>query len=158
MLKQNAQHGTKWKPSHGRRARLHRSDWEETARQKAFFWKHFQGGVSFQSLPRLYRRGRSRLCAGPSRLKAERSERGSRAPRRLQTCLVRESRSAPLRRRRRRRVNTAVSLKRSRRNGNTLSQLAADPFKSTPRRGWPAGSSAVRDESLRISAERSGAT
>ena len=91
------------------------------------------------------------MCA-QARLALNRSEseRGSRAPRRLQTCLMSKNRSAGSRR-----VNTAVSLKSSRRNGNTLSQLAADPFKRISRRSWPAVTFAVRDESLRILAETS---
>lgn len=66
------------------------------------------------------------------------------------TCLMSKNHSQ-----RSRRINTAVSLKRSHRNGNTLSQLAADPFKRISRTNCPAVTFTVRDESLRILAETS---
>lgn len=86
-LKQNAQHGTKWKPSHGRRARLHCSDEkEETTRQtkkikKARFWKHFQV-VPFQRHPRLLSPWQEPWVRwAPSRLKSDRKESEAGEPR-----------------------------------------------------------------------------
>lgn len=92
-LKQNAQHGTKWKPSHGRRARLHGSDEEEeTTRQtkkiKSPSLETFPSG-SISKPPTAFIAVAGTVGAlGPiSPEIGPKGERGSRAPRRLQTCL-----------------------------------------------------------------------
>lgn len=51
-----------WPPGSSSRLRRGRND-----QTKRLFWNHFQT-VSFQSHPRLHRRGRNRVCAGPCRL------------------------------------------------------------------------------------------
>lgn len=103
-------HGTKWKPSHGRQARLRGSERTDKSSKSVHL-----------NPPPLYLRGRAPLRA-PNR--TDPPPRSSRAPRRLRRVWCRQRRW-----RRSRRINTAVSLKSSPRNRSTLGQLAADPFK-----------------------------
>lgn len=125
----------------------------EKRTDKSDFWKQFQV-IPFKHPPppltRLEDHGRATLRAGPSRPESDRERARQPSPASPPTCLVSETRSQ-----RSRRINTAVSLKRSHRNGNTLGQLAADPFKRISRTNWPAVTFTVRDESLRILAETS---
>lgn len=130
----------------------------EKRTDKSDFWKQFQV-IPFKQppLPPHTAGGpwQGHLCVPAHRaLNRTESERGSLpqqpSPASPPTCLVSETRSQ-----RSRRINTAVSLKRSHRNGNTLGQLAADPFKRISRTNWPAVTFTVRDESLRILAETS---